>query len=76
MIKYFSFLSVLLAAFLFGKGQQRIVSLNGTLSEMICALGMEDKLVGVDVTSTYPASLAQKPKVGHNRNISAENVLA
>lgn len=76
MRKYFSFLSVLLAAFLSGNGQQRIVSLNGTLSEMISAFGLEDKLVGVDVTSTYPASLQQKPKVGHNRNISAENVLA
>lgn len=56
--------------------QQRIVSLNGTLSEMICALGLESKLVGVDVTSTYPQSLQSKPKVGHNRNISAENVMA
>ncbi len=76
MMKYFSFLSVLLASFLIGKGQQRIVSLHGTISEMICAFGLEDKLVGVDVTSTYPASLQQKPKVGHNRTISAENILA
>ncbi|WP_344978193.1 heme/hemin ABC transporter substrate-binding protein [Compostibacter hankyongensis] len=54
----------------------RIVSLNGTLSEILCALGLEGQIVGVDITSNYPASLKQKPKLGHNRNIAAENVLA
>lgn len=57
------------------QAQQRIVSLNGTISEMLCALGLESQIVGVDVTSTYPASLAAKPKLGHNRNIPAEGVL-
>lgn len=55
---------------------QRIVSLNGTVTEIVCALGFEKALVGVDVTSTYPASVKALPKVGHNRNISAEPVLA
>ncbi|TGE08146.1 heme/hemin ABC transporter substrate-binding protein [Hymenobacter fodinae] len=54
----------------------RIVSLNGTVSEIICALGHQAQLVGVDVTSTYPEALSKLPKVGHNRNISAEGVLA
>ncbi|MET4105966.1 helical backbone metal receptor [Hymenobacter sp. UYP22] len=54
----------------------RIVSLNGTISEIICALGRQSQLVGVDVTSTYPEALTKLPKVGHNRNISAEGVLA
>lgn len=58
------------------QAQKRIVSLSGPISEMLCALGMESSIVGVDVTSTYPASLQQKPKVGHNRNISAENILS
>lgn len=53
-----------------------IVSTNGTLSEILVALGFEDQIVGVDVASTYPASLQQKPKIGHNRDISAEGVLA
>jgi iron complex transport system substrate-binding protein len=56
--------------------RERIVSLNGAVSEIICALGLERQIVGVDVTSTYPASLKEKPRVGHNRNISAEGVLA
>ena len=54
----------------------RIVSLDGTVSEILCGLGLQAYLIGVDVTSTYPASLAKLPKVGHNRNISAEGVLA
>ncbi len=53
-----------------------IVSTNGTLSEILVAMGFEDQIVGVDVASTYPASLHQKPKIGHNRDISAEGVLA
>lgn len=59
-----------------GAAAPRIVSLNGTISEIICALGRQPQLVGVDVTSTYPEALAKLPKVGHNRNISAEGVLA
>ncbi|GAB3252633.1 hemin ABC transporter substrate-binding protein [Larkinella harenae] len=55
---------------------ERIVSLSGTLTEIICELGLQNQLVGVDVTSTYPASMAKVPKVGHNRNIGAEAVLA
>lgn len=55
---------------------KRIVSLNGAITEIVCALGFEKAIAGVDVTSTYPASMLQVPKVGHNRNISAEPVLA
>ncbi|GAB2764778.1 hemin ABC transporter substrate-binding protein [Rhabdobacter roseus] len=54
----------------------RIVSTDGTLSEILCSLGLEKQLVGVDVTSTYPASLQKLPKVGHNRSISAEGILS
>lgn len=53
----------------------KIVSTNGTLSEILVALGFEEHIVGVDVASTYPASLQQKPKIGHNRDVSAEGVL-
>jgi iron complex transport system substrate-binding protein len=71
---------ILLPVFLFIAAalcaQRRIVSLNGTVTEVVCALGFEKALAGVDVTSTYPATVQKLPKVGHNRNISAEPVLA
>lgn len=60
----------------FGVATPRIVSLNGTISEILCALGHQGQLVGVDITSTYPAALASLPKVGHSRNIAAEGVLS
>ena len=67
---------LLLLTGLAGRTQQRIVSLNGNISEMLCALGLEQQIVGVDITSNYPASLQSKPKVGHNRSISAEGVMS
>ncbi|MFY0252487.1 hemin ABC transporter substrate-binding protein [Chitinophaga sp. 30R24] len=54
---------------------KRIVSLNGTVTEIVCDLGFQQQIVGVDVTSTWPADMDKVPKVGHNRNITAEPVL-
>jgi ABC-type hemin transport system substrate-binding protein len=54
----------------------KIVSVNGTMSEIICSLGLESSLIGVDVTSTYPASLDKVAKIGHNRSVSSEGIVA
>lgn len=54
----------------------RIVSISGTTTEILCALGMENQIVGTDVTSTFPESIQKLPKVGHNRNMSAEAIIA
>ncbi|MEO0469072.1 MAG: helical backbone metal receptor [Bacteroidota bacterium] len=54
----------------------RIVSLSGAMTEILCLAGLEANIVGVDVTSTYPASMQAVPKVGHNRNIQAEGILS
>lgn len=59
-----------------GSQPTRIISLNGTVTEILCALGLQSQIVGTDITSTYPAALANVPKVGHNRTIGAEAVLA
>lgn len=72
---FFVLLPLILTSIISG-AQQRIVSLNGAISEMLCALGLEVQIAGVDITSNYPASLKQKASVGHNRNISAEGILA
>jgi iron complex transport system substrate-binding protein len=55
---------------------QKIVSLNGTVSEILVDLGFENNIIGTDVTSNYPESLKSKPKIGHYRNISAEGIIA
>lgn len=54
----------------------RIVSLSGAVSETLAGLGMEKNLVGVDVTSTYPASLNSIAKVGNTHNLNIEAILA
>lgn len=55
---------------------EKIVSISGTTTEIICALGLEQRIAGVDVTSTYPESVTKLPNVGHNRNMSAEAIIA
>lgn len=56
--------------------QEKIVSISGTTTEILCALGMQDQIVGVDVTSTYPEAMTKLPSVGHNRSMSAEAIIA
>jgi heme transport system substrate-binding protein len=54
----------------------RIVSIGGAITEILYALGFEDRLAGVDTTSLYPAAaLRDKPNVGYMRQLSAEGVL-
>ena len=50
----------------------RIVSIGGAITEILYALGFEDRLAGVDATSLYPAAARDKPNVGYMRQLSAE----
>jgi len=43
---------------------ERIVCLSNGLTEIICILGGEDRIVGRDSTSTFPPSILEKPVVG------------
>jgi iron complex transport system substrate-binding protein len=54
----------------------RIVSIGGAVTEILYALGLEDRIVAVDTTSLYPErALAEKPSVGYMRQLSPEGVL-
>lgn len=53
----------------------RIVSLNGAVTETLAALDVAGNIVGRDVTSTYPADL-KATDLGHVRSITAESILA
>ncbi len=56
---------------------QRIVSIGGAVTEILYALGLQDRIVGVDTTSLYPQSaLIEKPNVGYMRQLNAEGVLS
>ena len=54
----------------------RIISLNGTITELIYELGLESELVGVDRTSVYPTTATKLPNLGHMRQLNAEAILA
>jgi len=54
----------------------RIVSIGGTITEILYDLGAESRIVAVDTTSTYPAPAGDKPDVGYMRALSAEGILA
>jgi iron complex transport system substrate-binding protein len=54
----------------------RIVSVGGTVTETLYALGVGDRVVGVDLTSNYPEAANKLPKVGYMRQLAAEGVLA
>ena len=56
--------------------QSRIVTLGGSATEIVFALGMGDSVIGSERSSTYPRAVAKLPSVGYVRAISAEGVLA
>lgn len=55
---------------------QRLISVGGSLTEVVYALGAEGSLVGVDSTSVYPTVARSLPDVGYMRTLSAEGLLA
>lgn len=55
---------------------KRIVSIGGTITEILHALGAQDRIVAVDSTSTYPVEATSKPDIGYMRALSAEGILA
>lgn len=54
----------------------RVVSLGGAVTEIVFALGEEDRLVARDTTSDHPAAAEELPDVGYIRALSAEGVLS
>jgi iron complex transport system substrate-binding protein len=59
-----------------GDKPQRVVALGGDITETIYALDAQDKLVGVDTTSEWPAAARQLPDVGYVRQLNTEGILA
>jgi len=59
------------------KSNNKIVTLNGGITEIVSALGHEKEIVGTDVTSTYPETLKATAKdLGHVRSMTIEPIMA
>jgi iron complex transport system substrate-binding protein len=57
-------------------GTRRIVSIGAPITETVFALGAGDDVVAVDTSSSFPAPTQGLPKVGYQRTLSAEGILA
>ena len=56
---------------------RRIASIGGTITETLYALGAQDRIIAVDITSTWPEqALREKKSVGYMRALSAEGILS
>jgi iron complex transport system substrate-binding protein len=54
----------------------RLVVLNGDLAEITFALGLGDRVVATDISATFPAEAVALPKIGYQRSLSAEGIIA
>jgi iron complex transport system substrate-binding protein len=54
----------------------RVVVISPIYNEIIWALGAQDKVVGVDLSSTYPSEIKNVQTVGYHRALSAEGILS
>ena len=55
---------------------ERVVSLAPNVTEILYALGVEDRLVGVTHQCNFPLAAAAKPKVGDTLNPSLETLIS
>lgn len=58
------------------KDASRIVSIGGSVTEILFALGLGDRVIAVDQTSRYPAAARKLPDVGYSRTLAPEGVLS
>lgn len=59
-----------------GNEAHRIVSVGGSITEIVYTLGQGDRLVARDSTSIYPAEANELANVGYARALSPEGVLS
>jgi iron complex transport system substrate-binding protein len=54
----------------------RYVVISPIYNEIIWALGAQDRVVGIDLSSTYPPDVKKVQTVGYHRALSAEGILS
>lgn len=53
-----------------------VLSIGGSVTEIVVSLGQQHRLKARDTTSTYPPDISQLPDVGYMRSLSPEGVLS
>lgn len=54
----------------------RVITLGGSVTEIAFALGAGQNVVAADTSSYFPAAVNRLPKVGYQRRLSAEGLIA
>lgn len=75
LLTFFAVSVPVLAAEKGNQDAKRIISIGGTITEILYDLGAQDRIVARDSTSLYPAGANSKPDVGYMRALSAEGIL-
>lgn len=55
---------------------ERIIPLDGTVAEVVFALGLGDHVVATDLSATYPPEADALPEIGYQRALAAETIAA
>lgn len=55
---------------------ERVISIGGSVTEIVYMLEQQDRLVGRDTTSSFPPEAESLPDVGYKRALSPEGVLS
>lgn len=58
------------------QSKERVVSVAGSLTEIMYELKLHGSLIAVDTTSQWPSEAASLPQVGYQRALSAEGILS
>lgn len=65
-----------LACVFSAQSADRTVVAGGSLSELIYAMGIGNRVVGVDETTSYPPETAALPHIGYWKQLSSEGILS
>ena len=57
-------------------GNDRIVTIGGSVTEIVYALDYGDKIIATDLSSTIPNDATKLPQVGYVRSITTEGILS
>lgn len=67
---------VTVGSLIFEEAPKTVGSLSPAVTEIICELGFEDRLIGVSDYCDYPAGVEEKPKLGSAANPDVDAVIA
>lgn len=54
----------------------RVITLGGPVTEIVFALGAGERIIATDTSSLYPNAVNKLPKIGYQRQLTAEGILS